>query len=128
MKIRPLAALFLALGILSLAGPILAHHSWGAYDLTKWTTLKGTVHRFNWSNPHISLEVNVKDARGSLQKWVTGGPSPSRMSRGGWDRDTVKPGDPLTVIGNPAKDGSPMMRLGKVILANGQELIVYGNR
>jgi hypothetical protein len=128
MKVRRLAVLLIVLGALSLSAPIFAHHSWGAYDLTKWITLNGTVHRFNWSNPHISIEVNVKDDRGNLQKWMTGGPSPSRMNRGGWDRDTVKPGDPITIIGNPAKDGSPMMRLGKVILANGQELIVYGNR
>jgi hypothetical protein len=130
MSVRLPARLFVATSFLSLllAGPILAHHSWGAYDLNKVVTLKGTVHRFNWSNPHISLEVNVKQASGTVQTWATGGPSPSRMSRGGWDRDTVKPGDPITVFGNPSKDGSPKMRLGKVLLASGQELIVYGNR
>jgi hypothetical protein len=120
-------ALSASVAVLLLAVPILAHHSWGAYDLNKTVTLKGTVHRLNWSNPHISLEVNVQSA-GSQQTWEAGGPSPSRMSRGGWDRQTVKPGDPVTIVGNPAKDGSPKMRLGKVMLANGHELIVYGDR
>jgi hypothetical protein len=130
MKVRLPAGLFVVTGFLSLllAAPMPAHHSWGAYDLNKVITLKGTVLRFNWSNPHISLEVNVKQASGALQTWVAGGPSPSRMSRGGWDRDTVKLGDPITVVGNPSKDGSLKMRLGKVTLASGQELIVYGNR
>jgi hypothetical protein len=118
----------LTIGLLVLSGRSFAHHSWGAYDLTKWITLKGTVSQFNWSNPHISIEVEVRDERGGLQKWMAGGPSPSRMNRGGWDKDTVKPGVEITVTGNPARDGSPMMRLGKVTLSNGQELIVYGNR
>ncbi|HEY4579753.1 MAG TPA: DUF6152 family protein [Candidatus Acidoferrales bacterium] len=128
MKIRPLAAFVLAMGILSVSGRALAHHSWTSYDLTKLTTVHGTVSRFNWSNPHISIDIDVRDERGELRKWVAGGPSPSRMNRGGWDRNTVKPGDQITAIGNPAKDGSAMMRLGKAILANGQELVVYGNR
>jgi hypothetical protein len=128
MKGKLGTALLLTIGLLALSGRSFAHHSWGAYDLTKWITLKGAVSRFNWSNPHISIELEVQDERGGLQKWVAGGPSPSRMNRGGWDKDTVKTGAQITVIGNPARDGSPMMRLGKVTLSNGQELIVYGNR
>ena len=70
----------------------------------------------------------MKDDKGNVQKWSGGGPSPSRMANTGWDKDTLKAGDQIVFTGNRNKDGSYQMRLKKVTLADGRELICYGQR
>lgn len=92
------------------------------------TTLKGTVTLFDWSNPHVGISFDVNDDKGSVEKWSAGGPSPSRMANTGWDKYTLKPGDQITVIGHRIKDGTYSLRLVKVILPDGRELVCYGGR
>ena len=65
--------------------------------------------------------------KGNVQMWRAGGPSPSRMSAAGWDKDTLKPGDTITAVGNRISDGTYVLRLSKVVLSNGKELRCYGN-
>jgi hypothetical protein len=92
------------------------------------TTVKGTVTKFDWGNPHVWMNLEVKDDKGNIEKWAAGGPSPSRMANTGWDKDTLKPGDQITAIGHRISDGTNSLRLEKVVLSSGRELICYGAR
>jgi hypothetical protein len=92
------------------------------YDFQRQVTLKATVTKFTFVNPHVLLHVDVKEAGGKAVGWVAEAGSPNMMRRGGWTKGSVKPGDQVTITGHPAKNGSPTMRLTKVVLANGQEL------
>jgi hypothetical protein len=115
-------ALTVAAAIAMLSVSASAHHGMSAYDFQRQITVKGTVRAFEFANPHVLLHVDVKDGRGKVTEWVAETGSPNMMRRGGWTKSSVKPGDEITVIGHPAKDGSPSMRFVKIVLANGQEL------
>jgi hypothetical protein len=84
--------------------------------------VKGTVTGYDWTNPHAYIYFDVKDEKGAVEKWTAELGALAMLSRAGWRRDTLKPGDEITATGNRAKDGKPIMHLDKVILANGQEL------
>ena len=115
---------FLALLIASLVicGPAFAHHSMSMYDRSRDTTFKAIITEFDWTNPHAQITFTAADEHGNLVKWVAEGPGPNRLASHGWSKDTLKPGDQVTIVGNCNKDGSPTMRFEKVILPNGQEL------
>jgi hypothetical protein len=125
MKLRLFALLaggVISMMILTLAGPAAAHHSMSMYDRSHDTSFKATITEFNWSNPHTQIIFTVTDEHGNTQKWVAEGPGPNRLANRGWSKESLKPGDEVTIVGNCNKDGSPTMRFEKVILANGQEL------
>lgn len=92
------------------------------------TTLKGTVTGFDFGNPHVWMYVDIRDDQGGIQKWTAGGPSPSRMANTGWSKDTLHAGDEITLVGNRSTDGTYKLRLSKVVLSNGRQLICYGNQ
>jgi hypothetical protein len=104
------------------SGPAFAHHSMSMYDRSHDTTFKATISEFNWSNPHSQIIFTVTDEHGNTVKWVAEGPGPNRLANHGWSKDSLKPGDQVTIVGNCNKDGSPTMRFEKVIFANGQTL------
>ena len=109
--------------LLSLGGATYAHHGIVAwFDMSKSATVKGTVTSFDWTNPHAYVYVDVKDQQGAIQKWTAEMGSVGMLVRFGWRRETLKPGDAVTLVGKPAKDGKPSMLLDKVVLASGQEL------
>jgi len=109
--------------LLSLAGATNAHHGIAAwYDVSKTATVKGTVTGFDWTNPHAYIRLDAKDEKGAIEKWTAEMGSVGMLSRQGWRRDTLKPGDEITLIGRPGRDGKPVMILEKIVLANGQEL------
>jgi len=109
--------------LLSLAGATYAHHGFVAwFDTTRSITLKGTTTSFEWTNPHAYIYFEVKDEKGIIEKWSAEMGSVAMLARAGWKRDTVKPGDGITLIGKPSKDGKPAMLLDRLVLANGQEL------
>lgn len=115
----------LVLTLFSLFGvsrSIFAHHSAAEYDATKLVSVKGTVTQFEWTNPHAYIYMNVKDDKGEVEKWTAEIGSLGMLSRASWRKDTVKPGDQITVFGNRARDGRMVMRLDKAVLASGQEL------
>ncbi len=99
-----------------------AHHSTAEYDMASVTSVKGTVTGFEWSNPHAYIHIDVKDDKGNLVEWTAELASLGMLSRVNWKRDTVKPGDEITIYGNRAKNGKTLMRLDKIAFANGQEL------
>lgn len=108
--------------MLTLAGASYAHHATASFDMTSSATVKGTVTGFDWTNPHAYIYLDVKDAKGAMEKWSAEMGSIGMLSRAGWRRDSVKPGDEITVIGNRAKDGRPFLHLTKLVFANGQEM------
>jgi hypothetical protein len=107
---------------LVISGPAFAHHSMSMYDRGHETTFKATITQFDWVNPHTQITFTVTDDRGNIEKWVAEGPGPNRLANHGWSKDSLKPGDEITIVGNRNRDGSPTMRFEKVILPNGQEL------
>jgi hypothetical protein len=120
LVVPPVTAVLL---LLSLGASAYAHHgfvSW--FDLSRSTTVKGNVTSFDWTNPHTYIYLEVKDEKGNIEKWTAELGAIGMLARAGWRRDTLKPGDEITAIGNPAKDGKPVMHLTKIVFANGQEL------
>jgi hypothetical protein len=113
-----LCSLFLFLA----PGLALAHHGQAAYEPTKELTLRATMTDFEWANPHCQLRFNVSDEKGRVQHWSVQAINPLMLSRYGWTRATLKPGDTVTVVFHPAKNGDMTGVLDKVVLANGQEL------
>lgn len=122
MKNPRLAGFAVLIGLLVIPLPASAHHGTSPYDATKLTTLKGTVTDFQFINPHVEISFTVKDDKGKIEQWIGEANSPNVLSRHGWSRDIVKPGDQITLIGNRGKNGSNTLRLQKVVLSNGQEL------
>jgi hypothetical protein len=108
--------------LILLTRPTFAHHSTAEYDIATLTAIKGTVTKFEWTNPHAYIYMATKDEKGNAVEWTAELASLGMLSRVNWKRDTVKPGDEITIYGNRAKDGRTVMRLDKVALANGQEL------
>jgi hypothetical protein len=116
---------FVVLTLVSAAAPLLAHHSWPV-SFDRLVTVKGTVIEFAWANPHPMMTLEVQANDGRTEKWTIGGPAIIRMEANGWTRATVKPGDVITGIGYQFADGQKIVRLERVILADGKELRLYG--
>jgi len=102
--------------------PLLAHHGASEYDMTKIVTLNATVEKLQFVNPHTMLDFTVKDESGKAVEWEGELPSPNLLSRRGWNRSTLKPGDQVTVIGAPAKNGEKGMQVKKLVFPDGHEL------
>src|ERR1700692_178184 len=128
MKTRHLLIGSLVARLLTFSVPVFAHHAWHGYYMSNMTTVKGTVTQFDWGNPHVWISFEMTDDKGSIEKWSAGGPSPSRMANTGWDKNTIKPGDQITAVGHRIMDGTYSLRLVKVVLSDGRELICYGGR
>ena len=122
MNAKFLARFALVAALLWVSGWAFAHHGAAGYDSNKLTTLKGTVTDYRFQNPHAQIFIDVKDSSGKVQNWVLEAVGIATLSRSGWTKSIMKPGDAITVTGNPAKNGSPSMRLTKVVLASGKEL------
>ena len=100
--------------------PLWAHHGEANYDTDKVVSVKGTVSDFEFINPHTLITVDVKNDKGQIEKWACEARSPGMLVRvGRWDKDTIKAGDVITVFGYRAKNGSTVMRLQKLTLADG---------
>ena len=102
-----------------------AHHSWPV-SYEKQVTVKGTVKEISWMNPHPMFTVEVRASDGKMETWQIGGPAINRMEANGWSSTTVKVGDVITGTGYQFMDGQKIIRLERVVLADGKELRVYG--
>src|SRR5271169_6876743 len=122
VKARIASLLVVLATSLMISGPAFAHHSMSMYDRGRDTTFKATITQFDWANPHAQITFTAPDEHGSIEKWVAEGPSPNRLANGGWSKESLKPGDQVTIVGNCNKNGSPTMRFVRVTLPNGQEL------
>ena len=100
MRIK-LAVFVAGLGVLVGAGPALAHHAFAAeYDASKPVKLTGTVTKVEWTNPHTWFYLDVKDVSGKVTSWGFEMGSPNGLMRQGWTRNSIKPGDEVTVEGS----------------------------
>ena len=105
------------------ASQLFAHHSFAAeFDANKRVTLKGTVTKVDWRNPHIYVYLNVKDDTGKVTEWACEGGPPNVLLREGWTRNSVKEGDEVTIDGAVAKDGSKRCNSRSVNLADGRKV------
>lgn len=105
------------------AAPAAAHHSFAAqYDRTKSITLKGTVTKIEWQNPHLYFYVDVTGADGKAVNWAVEGGAPNSLYRAGWRRDSLQVGNVVTIDGWLAKDGSKLANMRTVILADGRQV------
>jgi Family of unknown function (DUF6152) len=124
MKILCVPALVI-LTLVSAVAPLSAHHSW-PISRDRLVTVKGTVTEVAWANPHPMITLEVPGNNGRTEKWQAGGPAIVRMTKNGWSKTTVKPGDVITGIGYQYADGEKIVRLERVVLADGKEMLVYG--
>ncbi len=105
------------------AHTVSAHHSFAAeFDATKPITLKGTVTKLEWANPHIWVYLDVKDTQGSLQHWQCEGGPPNTLTRNGWSVNSLKAADEVTIDGVLAKDGSKTCNARMVKLPDGRSV------
>lgn len=112
----------LIVSLLMFSGSALAHHGNSAYDETKEVTVSGIVTEFQWANPHVQIYFDTKDAGGRVLHWAVETLSPGKLVRCGWKRDSVKPGDQITVTVIGAKTGAPVGFLHKLVFADGRQL------
>ena len=118
-KVRMLLA---TIAVTALSAAISAHHGAATFDTANEITLKGTVTEWTWFNPHCFLKFDVKDASGAVKNWAVEAGNPTDMSKRGWSRTMMKPGDEVTVTLQPVKTGAPVGRIMRVTLPDGREL------
>jgi hypothetical protein len=116
--------------LLVAVGSAFAHHSFAMFDRSKETTLVGVVAEFQWTNPHSWIELDVTNENGTTDKWSIELNSPNNLSRQGWKSTSLKPGDKVSVIVWPLRNGEKGGLFMSVTLANGQVLdeLAFRNR
>lgn len=116
-------AVIAAAAVVLLAGSAAqAHHSGAMFDRTKQVTITGTVKEFNWTNPHASFAIEVTKPDGAAELWAVEMNSPNNLVREGWTRSTLKPGDKISALISPLRDGKPGGVYIGVTLASGKTL------
>jgi len=120
-----LGFLMAGLGLLCLAAPLAAHHSWTAdYDGGKPVTVKGVVSKVEWTNPHTHFYVDVTDEKGTVTTWNFEMASTLALERGGWTRKTLPVGAPVTVGGFGGRAVTTRAIAGSITMADGKALFV----
>jgi len=122
MKTKVVTYIALAVAFLMACGSTFAHHGNASFDTSKHVEMKATVVQLLWINPHSILKFDVKDDKGNVVHWMGELSSPVASSAKGWSRDSVRPGDVITVYVSPSKAGTPFGELSKVVLADGTTL------
>jgi hypothetical protein len=102
---KSLAAVFVGMAALAASAPVSAHHSFAMFDRNKQATIKGTVKEFQWTNPHVWVQVMVPNSSGVSEEWSIEAGSPNMLYRQGWDNTTFKVGDQITLVINPLHSG-----------------------
>jgi Family of unknown function (DUF6152) len=108
MSRRALRFLVMAAAIFLVSGPTSAHHGLAHYDMKKTIVLTGIVTTFDWGNPHCLLHMDVMEEGGLFRHWTLEMSSTSAMSRRGWAKNTLKPGDMVIVETHPAQNGTAL--------------------
>jgi hypothetical protein len=110
--------------MLAPAPPMFGHHSFAAEYGSKPITLKGTIVRFVWMNPHTRIYLDVTSRSGAVAKWECEGSAPGGLLSNGWSRESLRPGDRVTIEGFPAKDRPNACKTRAVKLADGRRLMM----
>jgi hypothetical protein len=112
----------IVMALCGFAGQASAHHSFAMFDRQKEVVLKGTVHTFQWTNPHSFIELDVVDPQGAIQAYSIEMNSPNNLVRQGWKSSSLKQGDKVSVTMNPLRDGSKGGLFVSAQLADGRLL------
>ena len=126
MRNMYLALSALSVNLLIASVPLAAHHGNAEFDVGKQITMKGTVTEWFWANPHCFLKYDVKGDNGLVEHWVVETSNPPDMINSGWSKQSLKPGDPVTVTVEPVKNGRPVGHLLQVVLPDGKTLSAWG--
>jgi hypothetical protein len=122
-KIKP----SIAAALLLISLPMFGHHGTGpSYDETKLLTLKGAITKFVWSNPHCIIFFDVKDDKGNVVNWAAEGNSPFNWTRQGWGRDTIKPGEEVTLHVFASRGGLNVALISDIVKASGEVVLRFG--
>ena len=121
MNIRIIALALAAAALLLGPSAVLAHHGAATFDTVGEITLKGTVTEWVWSNPHSILRIDVKAEDGTVKNWSVATANVADLSKRGWTRRLLNPGDQVTVTIQPAKSGAPVGMIRNVVLADGRK-------
>jgi uncharacterized protein DUF6152 len=109
--------------LLAAAAPLFAHHSSAPlYDVKKEVTIKGTITEYVWTNPHVAIEVDAVDDKGTVRHWHLEHYSPPLLERRGWTKTTLRAGDQVTLTFRPGRNGVSIGFVTKLVLADGREL------
>ena len=122
MKERLRAGFAVALALFVAAGSLRAHHAGSAYDRENHITLHGTVTEYVFASPHVQIHFETKDENGKAEKWVALSAPPQRLYRSGWNMNSLKAGDQITVTGAPRKDGSKVLNIRRLEGPHGKVL------
>jgi len=98
---------FVIAGLVIGGSALSAHHSFAVFDMSQEKTITGVVSKFEWANPHTFIFVDVPNDKGVVETWAIEGMSPNYLGRRGWSKNSVKPGDKITVSVHPLKEGKP---------------------
>jgi len=115
----------LTCGLLLVSSAALAHHGANLYDMSKPVLLKGTIAKFYWGNPHNEVTIDVKDEKGNVAQWVAYTEPPLVMLERGWTRKSLNVGEEVTAYIFPARNGSTVGTLNRIVMAGGKELTAY---
>jgi hypothetical protein len=124
MKGKFFPVLAVSAALLAVTLPLAAHHSFAAeYDDNKPVTLTGTVTKLEWMNPHAHFYLDIKDKEtGAVKNWEFEVAALNALIRRGWTRNSLKPGDVVTVEGFLAKDGSALVNAKTVTMSDGRKI------
>ena len=123
MKTKTIVCFLMLAGLLALSAPTFAHHGYAGYDMQITRYVKGTITYFMIVNPHGQIGIDVKDDSGNVEHWIMeGGANPRGMKEGGWEYDSLKPGDEVTIYYHPSKTGPHAGVFIKVIFPDGHIL------
>ncbi len=117
-----LASALLALAVCT---PLFAHHGTAAFDTGKEITLKGNITDFVFSNPHVQVFFKVKNDKGVEEQWQGELTAPNKLIRAGWNKRSLKPGDPVTITGFQVKSGEKTLWIRKLIGPDGQPMQLF---
>ncbi|MGH9786730.1 MAG: DUF6152 family protein [Terriglobia bacterium] len=122
MKGKLLAGFAVALTLFVAAGLMRAHHAGSVYDRDNHITLQGTVTEYIFASPHVQIHFETKDENEKAGKWVALSAPPQRLYRVGWNTNSLKVGDKITVTGAPRKDGSKVVNVRRLVGPHGRVL------
>ncbi|HTC61351.1 MAG TPA: DUF6152 family protein [Candidatus Saccharimonadales bacterium] len=125
MRTRIIFLLFCSIASLALSSANFAHHGTAAYDTKNIVTVKGTMREFRFVNPHVQLFFEVKNDKGEVEKWQAELTAPNKLSRAGWDKHTLNPGDSITASGYISKNDPHTMWINKLIGPSGEALQLF---
>ncbi len=118
-----LLTMFIAIAMMSV--PVFAHHGTAAFDTSKSVKVKGTVTDFQFVNPHVQVYFECKNEKGETEKWQGELTAPNKLIRAGWSKNTLKPGDTITVSGYAAASGAHTIWIRELIGPTGESLPLF---